>query len=942
MRETENDITYSEVFHKRDSNFSFLAKDSNNITKNKNLYAFNTLFSNIKIEPTEECKQLLNRERFIINLCLLVMVIFGPLLFRYVMGSPLSEKVNIHDFKWGSDIDGVEWYVLMVLFFGMMGNIYRLLPQFCGGPTAVESSQKCVLEGRVSLGCCSPFCSEDDAILLRSFIGRTSTIFHTCGTSRHKLEGLYFDAILNERRLKGENNRIFLWESWMKFLETLVALCHEMKETNKTNRYSNIQRESKKRYSQSSVSSSHQQLPHSLRRNSIRSNFIPPTPIYQEANELDDEDNATLFSSHHVSSKKITLDDLAYFAQSTFDQDLYATPATYHQNGELRRTFGRLSSRNIQIHSNDDNHNGNSYEGENDQDNDQFDGNGNGNLELKKHILNKKNSNIDSNSNPISSQQTKNENLKRKSQKKLHSQESIDETTLPPLTPNDVSKLKPMTIDWDSIEPLVQFIDCWLDEVKSTEWTYNFDDKNDVIEEIFFAAPFMDHFHGPALSKAYTALKTLRDAFLSYVSDDIGDPHYPIHCDRSDMVEWIIKRPNLPDWTICWCIASRARLIPMKREKCADNSGPEPRFECTRIKPGAIVYEFSDVTDGGLNLVRDYFLSRQKIFKVVSVDGNNISVTSWPPNPDLPQDYPRRLSLDNVALLEKNRGKTGALNFFADYLRVFTLEWLIRKSCHMAANPFLESDMNGHGHNNRPHFVSDDINKSDNPLACQVLVGIVDARHMLTEPKIFWNDALPYFSTIKDTMEPSRSFGMKSTHPVCITVQYPQYFSNVLDDDYLDNSNSTYYNLWQTLRDGAKCITSSGTNAIWDITKPDFEFCTTTRSEDLGTSHKYIPNSVSVYLCIYVAYGIAKKTEDFLEALYRWAAGPLELFWLSWWNNEIQHHFIVAIPTTIAALASFAESGWWYVIYLIMIGGFLAMVSFLISFSIDYYYYFLI
>lgn len=50
MRDTESDITYSEVFTKRDSNFSSLAKDStNNKNNKKNLFTFNTLFSDIKI-----------------------------------------------------------------------------------------------------------------------------------------------------------------------------------------------------------------------------------------------------------------------------------------------------------------------------------------------------------------------------------------------------------------------------------------------------------------------------------------------------------------------------------------------------------------------------------------------------------------------------------------------------------------------------------------------------------------------------------------------------------------------------------------------------------------------------------------------------------------------------------------------------------------------------
>jgi hypothetical protein len=94
-----------------------------------------------------------------------------------------------------------------------------------------------------------------------------------------------------------------------------------------------------------------------------------------------------------------------------------------------------------------------------------------------------------------------------------------------------------------------------------------------------------------------------------------------------------------------------------------------------------------------------------------------------------------------------------------------------------------------------------------------------------------------------------------------------------------------------------------------------------------GTSHKYISDSVSVYLCSYVAYGIAKKTEDYLEALYRWAAGPLELMWLSFsepfmlWN-----YFVVMVPCLLLAMASFSPAFVWYFIYLAMVALFLVSI----------------
>jgi hypothetical protein len=81
---------------------------------------------------------------------------------------------------------------------------------------------------------------------------------------------------------------------------------------------------------------------------------------------------------------------------------------------------------------------------------------------------------------------------------------------------------------------------------------------------------------------------------------------------------------------------------------------------------------------------------------------------------------------------------------------------------------------------------------------------------------------------------------------------------------------------------------------------------------------------VSVYLCSYVAYGIAKKTEDYLEALYRWAAGPLELMWLSLsepfmlWN-----YFVVIVPCLSLVMASFSPAFVWYYVYLGVVAVFL-------------------
>lgn len=149
-------------------------------------------------------------------------------------------------------------------------------------------------------------------------------------------------------------------------------------------------------------------------------------------------------------------------------------------------------------------------------------------------------------------------------------------------------------------------------------------------------------------------------------------------------------------------------------------------------------------------------------------------------------------------------------------------------------------------------------------------------------------------------------------------VQYPQCFTNVTHKDYLDNTNGAYYyTLWQTLRDGAKVATSSGSNAIWDITLPAFSFATTSRIEDTGTSHDYLHHSMTVRMPCFVAYGVAKKTEDFLEAVYRWSAGAVELSWGALRSSAKVAQFLVeGAAASFFALASFAESAGWYYLWL--------------------------
>lgn len=57
-------------------------------------------------------------------------------------------------------------------------------------------------------------------------LGHTCTVFHTIDGSRHEIEGLYLDTILNENREENFGGiRKERWLAWMEFLNELKDIC---------------------------------------------------------------------------------------------------------------------------------------------------------------------------------------------------------------------------------------------------------------------------------------------------------------------------------------------------------------------------------------------------------------------------------------------------------------------------------------------------------------------------------------------------------------------------------------------------------------------------------------------------------------------------------------------------------------------------------------------
>jgi len=140
-----------------------------------------------------------------------------------LIGNVTNDGSKNSESKWGGSLNAFDWIVLFTIFFDTVGNVMRYLPILCGRPTDVESAKSVQCSGVAVLGCSTPIVSENEAIFLRSIVGRTLTILHTIG-SRHNIKGLYVDCIVNEFRGKGEDKRIQMWCAWIQFVEVLAGM----------------------------------------------------------------------------------------------------------------------------------------------------------------------------------------------------------------------------------------------------------------------------------------------------------------------------------------------------------------------------------------------------------------------------------------------------------------------------------------------------------------------------------------------------------------------------------------------------------------------------------------------------------------------------------------------------------------------------------------------
>mmetsp|Transcript_9641 Transcript_9641/g.14517 ORF Transcript_9641/g.14517 Transcript_9641/m.14517 type:complete len:1159 (+) Transcript_9641:48-3524(+) len=831
-----------------------------------------SLFADSKITISEEYEKLIFKERSIFLLNLFILAVLGPLVFRYALGSHSDNFPN----DWGLGVSTIEWVILIVAFLDAVNTFFRGLPMVSGKPTELESTRSVCCHGHIVIGNCSPFVSEDEAIFLRGLLGKTCTVFNTCA-GRHSLRGLYVDTILNEKRLKGEEQRKRLWLAWMKFITSMVQLCIRIQQRNNAELAPEVSQETPQhpptrrtsraytveRYDEISagghnnirISKMETVVPNGLDGSTTESNqhFKNLTMLRNPRSRA-----ATAYTSEEIAGST-PLPMVLESPASRTEESSVGNKTNSISADSSKEFFPKVSTRESSGHT-----------------------------ENSSHSAAREDS-ISTFENPMRSM-------------------SISPKGATPSGENGFFPVRDeVTVNVGDIVPLLSFLHHWLEVVKDREWTYNYRNTPSALDSLFLAAPFLEIFDSEDIVDVHQLLIELYDAFTGTPCSDPEDPVSPINPDDLIEIRWILQRADLPDWNIHWQFMSRARLRPLPYDKFTDPPGPKAQFVTTRIKPGAIVYQAVSSRPLSTGDYMDQLLeTRRNTYKVIKIENNLATVVPFHQksasitiaDQGILKNPP--LAVSKLRLLEMNRGKAGAMNVFAEFLRAKAVQ-----------------------------FVQD--NEIANPP--QILLAVVDARHMLAEPAVFFNDALPFFSVDAKTRKPLKKFGEhKADAPLCMLVQYPQYFTNVTHEDFLDNKNASYYTVWQALRDSGKVCTSSGSNAIWEISNADFQFATTSRIEDTGTSHKYLSNSTTVSMPCFVAYGIAKKTEDYLEAVYRWSTGAVELFWGTAFSKQIIHFLIVTIIVGLFGLACFSPMGgfyWLWFVFIVLAGALASLENYL-------------
>ena len=408
---------------------------------------------------------------------------------------------------WGSGIDWVEWIVLITIFLDCFGNILRYLPVMSGRPTELESARSCLCEGISVIGCASPFVSEDEAIFLRSLIGRTATVFHTVG-GRHNLQGLYLDTIVNEKRLKGEANRKHLWLAWLEFI-TLIARIGSEGEIDEPE---DNEDDDGFLYDEEENISGGPPVPRLLdpdgnpRKSYSRQNTGGSQggrKSYTRQNTSGSAGGRKSFARQNTTgstagrARADTINQVPENIRTNTNIQAASTMTYMPSKPVSGRGVGTLRVNNDEVVNFDKRMRGSEY--------------GASRMSLSEAMGPRK-----SLAGGLRMPNIPRSNAEGEQAAGVEfNEEMFEEREIAPFDEEE-----DLVFDMADLLPLICFLDGWLEAVKDREWTFNYLKKREGIEQIFNVAPLEVYFNDTDLLMAHNCLKNLFDSFVGMLPDD--------------------------------------------------------------------------------------------------------------------------------------------------------------------------------------------------------------------------------------------------------------------------------------------------------------------------------------------------------------------------------------------------------------------------------------
>ena len=550
-------VEYAEIYH---------AEEGHAIGNVATTYHTNSpkvsLFASSPIQISDEYRHLIFKERSLFLINMFALVVLGPLVFRYALGSS--------QYVWAAGVTSTEWFILIVIFLDTLNSIFRGLPMVSGRPTETEATRSVSVHGSVVIGNCSPFVSEDDAIFLRALLGKTCTVFCTCA-GRHSLQGLYVDTILNEKRLKGEENRKALWLAWMTFLSSMVQLCLKIKHREYTQTMDQAAPDHEGSGGAPDTAGADDKEEHRRSKDFGIGRYDDAEAAYPSSLRIS---KMEAFSTVGGEMKEGHFRNLSMLTQAAHrkqslsggEEEGRGRAATHHvamytsHSAPLTRLSEILSESSADTSTTKDHSSGKSLRPSSSM------GEANG---LSTHVESTPPDASGTASNPLLSSGNG------------HPPPNGDRSSALSQSARDE-----YLVDAADIIPLLSFLHHWLAVLKEREWTYDYRNTPSALDSIFLAAPFLEIFDAEDIVEVHSLMVALYDAFTGPPIPDPPDPQSPVNGDDMLEIRWVFKRSDLPDWNIHWQYYSRARLRPMEKGQFRDPAGAPAEFVTTRIKPG--------------------------------------------------------------------------------------------------------------------------------------------------------------------------------------------------------------------------------------------------------------------------------------------------------------------------------------------------------------------